>query len=230
MKFKQKIVSSIMFMFILVLVLQSNVNAAALQSNGNTAATKEIDNWLLQVRQMETLGGTLGLDDTINSSTLKSTAATPNGLDIHMEKNTEYGAMILLSASSYGNPNKITDGQTTTGNSTGVIMKINHEWVSAGVSIATDFIRGMNKRYINIYTQNYVPKRGDAISGTNAWHGSTMNQWGMTSYRGLLMRAWGGSVFSYNGYSWNSGYGIGGDFAYYTKSPTRAVIVMGEGF
>ena len=55
------------------------------------------------------------------------TSNNPN-LDIHMEKNTEYGAMAILSASAYGNQNVIGDGETTTGNKSGVYMKLNKEW------------------------------------------------------------------------------------------------------
>lgn len=244
MKFKQKIVSSIMFMFILALVLQSNVNAAALQSNGNTAATKGIDNWMLQIRQMETLGGTLGLDDTINSSTLKSTATTSNGLDIHMQKNTEYGAMALLSASNYGNPNKIADGQTTTGNSTGVVMRLKTgsgtstikteigETVAATVqnpSLMNTTKTAMG-RYKNVYNFTGAcsvigtPKKGDALL---SWHGSTANSWYYNTYC-VLVRAYSGSIFSFFGGIGYPGHGAGpSDSMLY---PTRAVIVMGEGF
>ena len=49
-----------------------------------------------------------------------------------MEKNTEYGAMAILSASSYGNQSKIESGGTTTGNKSGVYINLNKEWVSAG--------------------------------------------------------------------------------------------------
>lgn len=128
MKLKKKILMSIFAFFMVCAILQPNKSNAALQSNGGTPATKLVDSWALQVRQMQELGGTLGRTDTINTIGLTSNATD---LDIHMEKNTEYGAMVILSASAYGNPNKIEDGGTTTGNSTGIIMNLNTERVAA---------------------------------------------------------------------------------------------------
>ena len=78
---------------------------------------------MINVRKMEELGGTMGLSETLNDNLTSS--STSNNIDVHMEKNTEYGALAILSASSYGNPNKVEDGNTTTGNVTGVVMKIN---------------------------------------------------------------------------------------------------------
>lgn len=90
----------------LFLWMQSNQVQAALQSNGATALTSNMNSWIKAIRQMQATGGTLGLNDTINTNLTSSN----KNMDIHMEKNTEYGAMVILSASAYGNPNKITDG------------------------------------------------------------------------------------------------------------------------
>ena len=104
MKLKKKILIGIFAVSMVCIILQPNTANAALQSNGGTPATKDINGWMLQVRQMQELGGTLGRTDTIDNTNLMSNATD---LDIHMEKNTEYGAMAILSASAYGNPNKI---------------------------------------------------------------------------------------------------------------------------
>ena len=54
--------------------------SAALQANKNPGNSDTIDNWLLNVRKMESTGGTLGLsDDTINTDL---TSTTKNNLDI----------------------------------------------------------------------------------------------------------------------------------------------------
>ena len=71
-----------------------------------------------------------------------------NNLDIHMQKTTEYGAMAILSVSSYGNPNKITSGETTTGNSTGVVMPLKYEWTQGGDTTWYD------SRYRNYYDRD----------------------------------------------------------------------------
>ena len=178
----RKIIILLVVMLLMCILLNTNYVQAALQSNGNTCATYNIDNWMLKIRQMQTLGGTLGLTDTINTTNLTSNSTN---LDIHMQKNTEYGAMAILSASSYGNPNKINSGETTTGNKTGVVMQINKEWVSAGARINESSVwTTASARYKNMYARSYVAKSGDAILN---WHGSTSSQWFYSSYMNRYM-------------------------------------------
>ena len=118
---KKKLAMCIVGLFAVTCIINPIKSNAALQANKNPGVGDTIDNWLVKVRKMESTGGTLGLtDDTINESNLTST--TKNNLDIHVQKNTEYGAMAILSASAYGNQNKINDGDTTTGNKTGFVQ------------------------------------------------------------------------------------------------------------
>lgn len=220
MKIRNKFCLGLITIFILCIILQPNKVNAAIQSNGGTATTKTIDKWLLQIRQMQELGGTLGRTDTINKTDLSSEATD---LDIHMEKNTEYGAMAILSASAYGNPNKINDGDTTTGNETGVVIKSGYELVSAGKLESVSRYVNAKSRYKNEYTKDYVAKAGDAISETKGWHGGGDSVWINSTYGSLLLR--GKGIFAYNG--------DGNDrfhTAYYDKScKTRACIVVGTG-
>ena len=125
--FKNTIVTSLCFGSLIM--IGAGDSKAVLQSNGNDGATYNLSDWMLNVRKMEELGGAMGLSETLNSNLTSSSDS--NNIDVHMEKNTEYGALAILSASSYGNPNKINDGETTTGNATGVVMKLNNEWVAA---------------------------------------------------------------------------------------------------
>ena len=151
-----------------------------------------------------------------------------------MEKNTEYGAMAILSASSYGNQSKIESGGTTTGNKSGVYINLNKEWVSAGSITKLGQYANANGKYKNIYTNSYAAKNGDAISETAGWHGSGASTW-LSSYKNYnpneisgLLRAYSGSIFSYYGSSSTTGTYIDG---YYTKPwSTRACIVVGTGF
>ncbi len=228
MKTKNKIML-LTGMSIAILMCSATTSNAALQANGKSTKQDSVSNWLLNVRQMESAGGTLGLTDTINTTDLTSSATTSNNLDIHMELNTEYGAMTILSASSYGNQSKINNGETTTGNKSGVYMYINKEWVSAGASDLTS-IKNASEKYKNIYTTSYVAKIGDAIRETSGWHGSTNltwlgNKFYYSSSRSGLLRACSGSIFSY--------YGEGSyddSDAYCANShPTRAVVVIGSG-
>lgn len=226
MKEKRKlIISLILIILFIMIVIPSKVNAA-LQANGNTETTAPLASWLLNIRKMEAVGGTLGLTDTINSSSLLSTAENSNNLDIHMQKNTEYGAMAILSASAYGNPNKIASGGTTTGNKSGIYIKINGERVSAGSLRTNTQYTSANSKYKNLYTTSYVSKVGDAITETKGWHSSNSNNWLFSNDRSGLLRAYSGSIFSYYGGS-GINFGPAGDSE---PRPSRAVIVVGNGF
>ena len=116
-----------------------------------------------------------------------------------MEKNTEYGAMAILSASSYGNQSKIENGGTTTGNKSGVYINLNKEWVSAGNITELGAYRNANGKYKNVYTTSDIAKNGDAISETAGWHGSGASTWIETNFSSGLLRAYSGSIFSYYG-------------------------------
>lgn len=196
MKVKNKILTAMVFGTILSGLIIPNKANAALQSNGGTPAKKDLSTWMLQIRQMQELGGTLGRTDSVDTTNLTSGATD---LDIHMEKNTEYGAMAILSASAYGNPNKINDGETTTGNSTGIVMHINNEWVAAGKLTNLENFTTANKRYKNEYNTSYVAKIGDAILETKGWHGSKENVWITNTGNAGLVRCYYGSIFSYAG-------------------------------
>lgn len=191
---------------------------AALQSNGDTPTQANVNDWMWNIRQMQATGQTLGLTDTINTTNL--TSGNKN-LDIHMQKNTEYGAMVLLGVSQYGNPNKLnTNGVTTTGNKTGIVLNINKEWVAAGMSnTGATTMKNASNRYKNQYTApNYTEKVGDAVyqaSGNvnlGTWHGGSDNIWLKGSAdaafpegnaeilrRSCVVRSYKGSVFSYYG-------------------------------
>jgi hypothetical protein len=224
----KKILLILFGMLLITILFVNNKTYAALQANGSTATTQTPDNWIVNIRKMEAIGGTLGLTETINSSTLLSTSGS-NNLDIHMEKNTEYGAIAILSASSYGNPNKVTSGGTTTGNETGIVMNLNNEWVAAGGLTDKAIFTTSNGRYRNSYGENYVAKVGDAINETKNWHGGSSSTYWMyydpriasgTRILGVV-RANSGSIFSYSTDS---------NVAYYNKAwYSRAIMVCGEG-
>ncbi len=211
----------------IVTPIQSN---AALQANGNPGARANIDSWLLNIRKMEETGGTLGLSDTINTTNLTSSAEQKNNIDIHMQKNTEFGAMAILSASAYGNPKKINDGETTTGNKTGVYINLNKEWVAAGqLTGDTSFINA-NTKYKNAYTTTYVAKTGDAIKETEGWHTSSWgqsdyNSWLTSSNDSGLLRAYSDTIFVYSGFSTH-----GSPATCSQSNFSRAVVVIGNGF
>lgn len=239
MKSKEKILSLVSCGALLAMLLMPVKTHAAVQANGSGATPKTINDWLSSVREMEAQGGTLGLT---GSADLTGNDSTPNNLDIHMQKNTEYGAMAILSASSYGKSTPVhetSDGSlsTTTGNKSGVYMTLNTEWVAAGcdtLGTSVNNFKNASIKYKNVYNLTYVAKAGDAITETNNWHTtSNSNAWfGDRSNGGVsgLIRAIPNSIFSYYGtgaYSYN---GVEAAAHYSKTYQSRAVIVLGNGF
>ena len=226
-KEKNKSIAIFLF-FIIFLILNQGKVHAVLQANGNDGTTYNLSNWMINVRKMEELGGAMGLSETVNDNLTSS--STSNNIDVHMEKNTEYGALAILSASSYGNPNKVEDGNTTTGNVTGVVMKINSEWVAAGYEkLTSDIFKNSVLRYKNIYGSPIVNKRGDATDETKGWHDSVAFAWMINESFGLIRSYVGRSIFSYFGGR------DAGDVYWSTTIHTRehysrAVVVSGDGF
>ena len=219
MKINKKFFSIILLGTIFFMLGIPNKSKAALQSNGGTPTAKDLNSWMLQTRKMQELGGTLGRTDTINTTDLTSEATD---LDIHMEKNTEYGAMAILSASAYGNPNKINDGETTTGNSTGVVVNFNNEWTA-------NFVTGNLKcslKYVNKYIyRSFVAKNGDATLETKGWHGSENDFYYYYAYVGEPTTAF---IRAYNGiFSYIERYNTGGLSSINNKYHGRAAIVVG---
>ena len=226
MRVKEKILVSLIGISTVLLIINPVKSKAALQANGNPGKADTINNWLINIRKMEATGGTLGLTGGVNANL---TSSAVNNLDIHMQKNTEYGAMAILSASAYGNQKKIADGQTTTGNKSGIYIKLNKEWVAAGCnelgSNVANFKNAVGK-YKNIYTISYAAKVGDAITETNGWHGSGASQWLTNNNNSGLLRSYAGSLFSYYGNN-NNTQGTGANYTLVYSS--RAVIVVGSG-
>ena len=193
---------------------------AALQANPNTQYTKTAtpENWMKGFRQMETAGGAMGLNETLKGDL---TSESSNGIDVHMMRTTEYGAIAILSASGYGNPSNAQAITSTTGNETGVILNTSGkwEWTAGG---GTKFLPTVNNKYIDRYTTNSTSaKAGDGLGtstvtnpGTAGWHRATNSRWLLASEYGF-MRGNGG-IFSFDGF----------DGDYYA----RGVAVCGAGF
>ena len=150
---------------------------AALQANPNTQYTKIAtpENWMKGFRQMETAGGAMGLNETLNFDLTSSSGS--NGIDVHMMRTTEYGAIAILSASGYGNPSNAQAITSTTGNETGIIINTSQwEWTAGGLQ--RSIFSGVNSRYFDSYTGSQASaKVGDALGsastanpGADGWH------------------------------------------------------------
>ena len=212
MKLK-KLVSITMGISVGIIILSTGRSQAALQANPATHATpKSLTglNWLTTIRQMEAAGESMGLTETLDTET-KLGASESNNIDVHIMKTTEYGAMAILSASGYGNSEKLQDSEikTTTGNVTGVYVAGNRwEW-TAGVWDANAVGSTTKQRYYDLYTGNEnSAKVGDmlGVNGCKSWHGASYRwlgnrrtSWGYYPQPGFLVG--GSGIFSVNGYA-----------------------------
>ena len=188
---------------------------AALQANPNTQYNKadSATNWMTGFRQMETAGGAMGLNETLNTDLTSSSGS--NGIDVHMMRTTEYGAIAILSASGYGNPSNAQAITSTTGNETGVMLNTNNwEWTAGGLQ--GSIFSGVNSRYFDTYTGNQSSARaGDALGsstttnpGAAGWHSAYYSSWVISSNH--YFRRGNGGVFSFGSLSASSsGHGRG---------------------
>lgn len=206
-KTKLKLISLVVILVVMTLLPVGNVKAA-LQANSNThyKKTDTPETWMTQIRNMEKSGEAMGLSETLNSNLTASSGS--NGIDVHMMKSTEYGAIAILSASGYGNPQTLQNSstKTTTGNKTGVYFNETYwEYVAGGYN--ENIFKGVNAKYYDAYTNSTTSaKAGDALGsstgtnpGCNRWHSATRNAWVFSStvYNPYFGRGLGG-LFSYS--------------------------------
>ena len=216
----------ITIIIILLTILQGKVNAATLQSNPNTHyKTKDTSsNWIKNIRTMESSGGAMGLSETVNDDqTFKESS---NNIDVHMMRNTEYGAIAILSVSGYGNSKNIQNStiQSTTGNETGIYYtstgkddKEHPELVAGGLS---DGFPKISKKYYDEYTTSSSSiKIGDALD--LQWQGTLTKDW--LKYDSNEAYRFGRNWKGYFGYST---FGL----VYNTPGYSRGVAICGTGF
>ena len=201
----KKILTFIFVVAFAILMPFGNVKAA-LQANPtthyNSANQKKPVDWMKQIRNMEKGGEAMGLNETLNSDLRASSAS--NGIDVHMMRSTEYGAIAILAASGYGSSSKLNNTmQTTTGNKTGVYFSgKNYEFVAGGLK--GSIFSGVNAKYYDAYTSsNSSAKIGDALGdgtttnpGCAYWHGAPGAGWVNSSYP-YFGRGYNG-LFSFN--------------------------------
>lgn len=209
-KFFSKILIAIGVMVILLFFNMTEV-AASLQANPNTNYVKKAPalNWISAFRTMEETGEAMGLNETLNSDLTPSSES--NNIDVHMMKVTEYGAMIILSASGYGNPSNEKIVTSTTGNETGVIVHTGQmgEWSAGALKTPP---AGIEERYFTYYSEQ-VSKPGDAFDCAG-WHGAGYKEWYSNRF---CVRMYAG-IFSFN---YNSSVN--------NRYCSRGVAVCGEG-
>lgn len=218
---KKIIILFVIIMTLLITLIPAGQVKAALQSNPNTHE-KKVDipeDWIKNIRMMEKAGQAMGLDETLKEDL---TPTTSNGIDVHMIKSTEYGAIAILSASGYGNPKNWNDSsalKTTTGNKTGVYFTEDFEDVAGGQENVV-FVEANSRYYDSYRPEISFSKAGDALGtastpnpGCAYWHGGEVS---FLNYGVYFVRK-NFSYLSYNNNGWVNRY-------------SRGVAVCGEGF
>ena len=186
MKRLNKKILIIVSMSLLIMTMFIGNSKASLQGNANTHYKKidVIANWILNIRNMEKPGEAMGLNEILNTDLTPESES--NNIDVHLMRSTEYGAIAILSASGYGNPQTLQESEikTTTGNKTGMYFSgYSFEYVSGGLEGQAPV--GAHSRYYDSYTGSIESARiGDALGnaitinpGCVSWHSATNNEW-----------------------------------------------------
>lgn len=97
---KRKFKITLFLLTVLMLSISTNVQAGYQSIPNASNAKEEAYQWIYNVRQLEAPGNGMGLGEIMTNYNLVSD--TSNNIDVHMIKNTEWGAMAILSASNYG--------------------------------------------------------------------------------------------------------------------------------
>ena len=94
---KKILITAGVITIILLTILQGKVNATTLQSNPNThyKLTSIPETFMNSIRSMEASGGAMGLSETVNED--QTFKGDSKNIDVHMMRNTEYGAIAILS-------------------------------------------------------------------------------------------------------------------------------------
>lgn len=215
--------------FAVALLSISNHSQAAFQARPNvTSKTSATANYFFEeIRKMETSGGALGKSAVLDTTTYLD--STGNGVDVHMAKNTEWGAAAMLATSGYGSAasgkvvysTEKTSGSATTGNATGIYQMADStsEYVAGIWNTSNNYmstIASADSRYKDVYTST-ASKPGDATLETKMWKGAS-NAYFVISNSPVFVR----SNDALLGYSYQSGSGV-------SNYGCRAVLVVGSG-
>lgn len=201
-------------------MLTGKVNAAVQSRPGVTSLKNTTANdCFVKIRQMEVEGGTLGKKAQLDSTTYLD--SSNNGVDVHMAKNTEWGAAAMLAASPYGSAPSGKSDASTTGNATGIYQMADGTWeYVAGIYNTTNTymskLKNADSRYVDLYTGG-VAKRGDATLETTNWKSSSEAYFVESGYPIFLRSC--SALFGYNASNGRSA----------VDWSSRAVLCVGSG-
>lgn len=186
-KFLNKKLFLSIIIILTIILMNIKVYAVGGQASGTSDIlyNKRVSYFFELIRAMETPTGTLGVNSNINTTTYVDSSG--NGIDCHLEKNTEYGTITLLASSEYGNATS-TNSESTALGATGVFQMNNgkYEYVANTWSLeengtptpnnSNGALTSADSRYVNKYygekadftSRGYVIK-GDGLIQTDKW-------------------------------------------------------------
>ena len=241
MKRKFYTILSIFFVVIVALTISSE---AAYQSRPNFSSlvNTTTNSFFENIRKMESADGPMGLNAEFKvTDTVVTETSSSNNIDVHMIKNSEWGAAVLLAASGYGAGRDDDAGTWTTGpnNYTGIYGMGNSNWEytasycqkgGSNTTTSQTYRSLLHSYQGSKYVDQYVNKndqatadydsftviKGDAIIDTMNLHSG--NKPLVTSDYPVFARGDGGVFAFCRYYGGSSGYGT-----------SRAVAVCGAG-
>ena len=232
----QKVISKFLIILICLLLISmifsGNVNAAIQSRPGFSALVNQtVVEQFTEIREMETESGPMGLKATLDETSYNDTSG--NGIDVHMIKNTEWGAVLMLSLSSYGGAtqSQIQTYSTGTNNYTGVYGLGNTGiWERTMTMVTTDgsTINTSNSYASTFRTMGIDPQYYDLYYTTSSMTNTSYDSFYQYNYASA-----GGTVRS------NGGAGFYGDGiyemyslleAYYPSNPYKYVVYPSNPF
>ena len=240
---KRKIYFTLFIFFVAIIAFTIN-SEAAYQSRPNFSSlvNTTTNSFFENIRKMESADGPMGLNAefTVSDTEVKETSAS-NNIDVHMIKNSEWGAAVLLASSGYGAGRDDDAGTWTTGpnNYTGIYGMGNSNWEytasycqkgGSTTTGSTNYRSLLHSYQGTKYVDQYVNKnnqatadydsftviKGDAIIDVMNLHSGSKNL--VTSDVPVFIRGYNG-VFAFGGSHGNS----------YSGVTSRAVAVCGAG-
>ena len=232
-KQKFKTIISIIIMILLFSIptkVHANVQS---RSDKGRLTGKTASEFFQLIREMETSSGPMGLGATVTEVTVNSGTANEgktisetsasNNIDVHMIKNTEWGAVAMLMDSAYGSKQSGNSSTaTTTGNKSGVYEFFSgYEYVAGMWNKKNDYngyiYYADDTKYWNKYTEE-ANKVGDATKETPNWKGASNANFVSSSYP-VFARGGSGAFSFYFGRFLGS---AGSDYG------SRAAVVCGS--
>ena len=241
----KKLISKILIIMALAIMTMPLASNAGFQANKGGTSYKTSSsiyaNHLFEgIRNMETAGGTLGLNAKLVATTYLE-EGEGNGLDCHMAKNTEWGAAAMLSASIYGVAPEGNSALSTTGNDSGIFQMADgsgfgstakgYELVAGFLSSASSTymstIKNAAPRYYDSYATS-TSKPGDATTETATWKKAGASTFPTSPNYPMFCRNYDGGLFGFNDYNGGGISNNGYNLTRYDCS-ARAVVVCSAG-